>query len=107
MVVYSDPFLILVCEFAAEVCEEVHFLLGAVDEVVLASDDCEFAFCAYGLCLVQFFFVGFFFDGESRFVDEVDAEVFVPDVFPCVRMSERRIVVEVEGDFPAVEQPLA
>lgn len=107
VVIDAYPFLVFAGEFGAEVCEEVHFLPGAVDEVVLSADDGEFAFCPYGFRLAGLFFVGFFLYGEFRVLHEVDAEVFVPDVFPCVGVAERRIIVKVEGYLAAVEQPFA
>ena len=107
MVVDTNPLLVLRVQFGLEVGEEVHLQLGAVQEVVLAADDGQFALGAERFGLGDFHFIGILVGLEFGLVLEVDAQVFVPDVLLGLRVAEGRVEVEVERNLAAWQQPLA
>lgn len=106
VVVDANPLLVFGVQLSFEVGEEVHLQFGAIQEVVLSPDDGQFALGAQGFRLGDFLFIGILVRLEFRLVFEVYAEVFVPDILSGVRVSQRRVEVQIEGNLAAWQETL-
>lgn len=84
-----------------------HLLLVLVKEIELAPDNGEFTFRANGIRLSQLLLIGLFLDGELGVVDEIDAQVVTKDAVLRNRITQRRVIIQIEGYLPAVQLALA
>ena len=106
MVIHPDPFLVLGFKLLAEVGEEIHLRREFVQELVLSPDDRQLALGADGLGLMKLLFVRLFLDRELGILDEIDAEVLVPDVLLRHRILERWIEIQIQRNLPAIQKTL-
>ena len=106
MVIHPDPFLVLGFKLLAEVGEEIHLRREFVQERVLSPDDRQLALGADSLGLMKLLFVRLFLDRELGILDEIDAEVLVPDVLLRHRILERWIEIQIQRYLPAIQKTL-
>jgi hypothetical protein len=92
------PFLVFTSAHLLEVGEEIGFLLGFIQETELFIDKRLHSDATDSLCFVQHIIVEFPFHFVFWVGIDVDAEVFSTAHLHCLRVTDCRIIIQIQRD---------
>lgn len=98
MLIDKRPFLVFASAHLFEVGEEVSFLFGFIQEAELFIDKRLHSDATDSLCLVQHVVVELPFHFVFRVGIDVDAEVFPTAHLHSLRVTDCRIIIQIQGD---------
>ena len=98
MLIDKQPFLVFTSAHLFEVGEEVGFLLGLIQETELFIDERLHSDTTDSFCLVQHIIVELPFHFVFGVGIDVDAEIFPTAHLHGLRVTDCRIIIQIQGD---------